>query len=149
MLAADALIAPALASNTARSGVLYPVVYALAESNHSRPDDGSRMRVGAYLMMTSMAGLSLSSGLWLTAMGANPIGVALAAGHGVDITFASWFLAASVPTITALVVVPLVLYRAFPPELKSTPHAPAEAQARLEEMGGLSQIEKIQPPLAQ
>ena len=88
MIATDALIAPAFVSNTARSGVLYPIVYALAQSNHSRPDDDSRRRVGAYLMMTSMAGLALSSGLWLTAMGANPIGAALAAEQGVNIDFA-------------------------------------------------------------
>ena len=142
MIATDALIAPAFASNTARAGVLYPVVYALAESNHSYPDEDSRKRVGAYLMMTTMAGLSLSSGLWLTAMGANPIGAALAAEHGVIIDFGSWFLAASVPTITALVVIPWMLYRVYPAVLKSTPHAPAEARAKLEEMGPLSAKER-------
>ncbi len=143
MVATDALIAPAFASNTARAGVLYPVVYALAQSNHSYPDEDSRKRVGAYLMMTTMAGLSLSSGLWLTAMGANPIGAALAAEHGVIIDFGSWFLAASVPTITALVVLPWMLYRVYPPGLKSTPHAPAEARAKLEAMGPLSPKERI------
>ncbi len=143
MVATDAVIAPAFISNTARAGVLYPVVYALARSNQSYPDEKSRMRVGAYLMMTTMSGLSLSSGLWLTAMGANPIGVALAAEHGVTINFGSWFLAASVPTITALVLMPWLLYRVYPPVLKSTPHAPAEAQAKLEEMGPLSGKERI------
>ena len=143
MVATDALIAPAFVSNTARAGVLYPVVYALAQSNQSYPGEDSRRRVGAYLMMTSMAGLSLSSGLWLTAMGANPIGAALAAEHGVIIDFGSWFLAASVPTITALVVLPWMLYRVYPPGLKSTPHAPAEARAKLEAMGPLSPKERI------
>ncbi|MCZ6831175.1 MAG: DASS family sodium-coupled anion symporter [Gammaproteobacteria bacterium] len=141
LVATDALIAPAFVSNTARSGVLFPIVCALAESNHSRPEDGSRRHIGAYLTMTSMAGLALSSGLWLTAMGANPIGVALAAGYGIKIDFGSWFLASSVPTITAMLVVPWMLYRVFPPELKATPHAPIEAQARLDEMGPLSRKE--------
>jgi DASS family divalent anion:Na+ symporter len=143
IIATDALIAPAFTSNTARSGVLYPIVYALAQSNHSRPDDDSRHRVGAFLMLCSMAGLALSSGLWLTAMGANPIGVALAASYGIEITFGSWFLASSVPTITAMVFVPWMLYRVFPPDLKATPDAPVEAQARLDEMGRLSHKEWI------
>ena len=143
MVATDALIAPAFASNTARAGVLYPVVYALAQNNQSYPDEDSRKRLGAYLMMTTMAGLSLSSGLWLTAMGANPIGTALAAEHGVIINFGSWFLAASVPTITAMAVIPWMLYRVYPPALKSTPQAPAEAQAKLAEMGPLSAKERI------
>jgi DASS family divalent anion:Na+ symporter len=141
IIATDALIAPAFASNTARSGVLYPIVYALAQSNHSLPDDASRRRLGAFLMLTAMASLALSSGLWLTAMAANPVGVAMAAGYGISIDFGSWFLASSVPTITAMIVVPWVLYRVFPPTLKATPHAPAEAQARLDEMGPLSRKE--------
>ena len=113
-------------------------MYALSRSNHSLPDDDSRFRLGAYLMLMGMTSLGLSSGLWLTAMAANPIGVALAAEHGIKITFGTWFLASSVPTITAMIAVPWLLYRVWPPGLKATPHAPAEARARLEEMGPLS-----------
>jgi DASS family divalent anion:Na+ symporter len=143
MVATDAVIAPAFPSNTARSGVLFPIVYSLAESNGSHPWEQSRMRLGAFLMMTSMAGLGLSSALWLTAMAANPVGVAIAANQGVEINFASWFLASSVPTITCMLLVPLALYRMFPPELKATPEAPVKAAARLRELGPMSRAEWI------
>ena len=51
MVATDALIAPAFPSNTARSGVLFPIVYSLSESNGSHPWEESRKRLGAFLMM--------------------------------------------------------------------------------------------------
>jgi DASS family divalent anion:Na+ symporter len=143
VIATDALIAPAFPSNTARSGVIYPIVYALSESNGSHPDGPSRKRLGAYLMLTAMAGLGLSSGLWLTAMAANPIGVAMAANQGVDITFGGWLLASSLPTLTAMVLVPRLLYAVFPPEISSTPEAPAEARKRLRELGPMSAKEWI------
>ena len=143
MIATDALIAPAFPSNTARSGVLFPIVYSLAESNGSHPWGDTRRRIGAYLMLCSMVGLGLSSGLWLTAMAANPVGVAIAQQQGVTITFASWFMAASVPTLCAMVVLPWLMYRVFPPELGRTPDAPAAARARLDDLGALSRNEWI------
>lgn len=143
MVATDAVIAPAFPSNTARSGVLFPIVYSLAESNGSHPWEESRRRLGAFLMMTSMAGLGLSSALWLTAMAANPVGVAIAAGQGVTISFGSWFLASCVPTMLCMLLVPLLLYRLFPPELRQTPEAPRQAAERLRELGPMSRAEWI------
>ena len=143
MVATDILIAPAFPSNTARSGVLYPIVYSLSNSSGSRPDDESRKKMGAYLMMNSMAGLSISSSLWLTAMAANPTGAAIAADMGIEITFLSWLVAASVPCLVAFVAIPYLLYRVFPPEIKDTPEAPREAAQQLEAMGPLSRKEWI------
>src|SRR5215468_4140142 len=93
----DALIAPAFPSNTARAGVLYPIILALAQSAGSRPEDANGRRLGGYLMFCGMASLSVSSALWLTATSANPIGVSLAAQAGVKIDFGMWLLASSVP----------------------------------------------------
>ncbi|MEP5763684.1 MAG: DASS family sodium-coupled anion symporter [Halieaceae bacterium] len=139
----DAVIAPAFPSNTARSGVLYPIVYSLAESSGSHPWEESRLQLGAYLMMVSMAGLGLSSGLWMTAMAANPVGVAMAAERGVEITFGSWFLASCLPTISAMVFVPWLLYRVFPPGMKATPEAPRRAAQHLQALGPMSRPEWI------
>ena len=46
----DAVIAPAFPSNTARSGVLYPLAYSLAGTAGASPDRPERRRVGALLM---------------------------------------------------------------------------------------------------
>lgn len=139
----DAVIAPAFPSNTARSGVLYPLAFSLAEAAGARPGDPSRQRLGSLLMFSGIASLSLSSALWLTAMAANPLGTEIARGFGVDITFGSWLIASSVPTLTAMVLLPLLLYRLIPPEVTATPAAPAAAKAALATLGALSRHEKI------
>ena len=102
----DALIAPAFPSNTARGGVLYPIILSLAQSAGSRPEDADRRRLGGYLMFCGMASLSVSSALWLTATSANPIGVSLAAQSGVKIAFGTWLLAASVPALATILLLP-------------------------------------------
>lgn len=143
LIATDIIIAPAFPSNTARSGVLYPIVYGLAHDCGSKVGDGTHKKAGSYLMMTSMAGLTISSGLWLTAMAVNPVGTEIAAKMGIVITFASWLAYALLPTLAAFVLIPLMLYRIYPPELKETPEAPAKALEMLRAMGPVSRNEWI------
>jgi DASS family divalent anion:Na+ symporter len=139
----DAVIAPACPSNTARSGVLYPLAYSLANAAGATPDRQDRRRVGAFLMFSGIASLSVSSALWLTAMAANPLGTEMARGLGVEIGFGRWLLAASVPTLCAMAILPLVLYRVIGPEVRSTPEAPAAARQALAALGPLSRQERI------
>ena len=139
----DAVIAPAFPSDTARSGVLYPLALSLAEGGGSRPDDATRKKMGAYLMFCAMATLSLSSALWLTAMAGNPLGAEIGKTMGFQISFGSWLLASLAPTLLALALLPLLIYKVFPPEVKATPEAPAAARKALAAMGPLSLHEKI------
>jgi DASS family divalent anion:Na+ symporter len=139
----DAVIAPAFPSNTARSGVLFPLASSLAEAAGASPSDPSKRRVGAFLMYSGMASISLSSTLWLTAMAGNPLGAEIAKASGVTIGFGSWLVAASVPTIAAMLVLPLVLYKLIGPEVKATPEAPAQARKSLSELGPMKFQEKV------
>ena len=139
----DAIIAPAFPSNTARGGVLYPVVLSVAQGAGSKPGDEQQRRLGGYLMYCTMASLAVSSALWMTATSANPIGLQIAKDFGLDIGFGKWLLTASVPALTAIVLLPLVVARLFPPGVKATPEAPAAARAALGQMGGLSREERI------
>ncbi len=143
IIAADMFIAPAFPSNTARSGVLYPIVNALAHDSASKVADGTRKKIGSFLMMSSMAGLSISSTMWLTAMAANPAGAAIAKEYGVNITYGSWALAASLPIIILFVLVPYVIYKVYPPDLKQTPEAPKVAEESLKKMGKVSKNEWV------
>ena len=139
----DAVIAPAFPSNTARGGVLFPIVLSLAQNAGSKPEDPGTRRLGGYLMFCGMASLAVSSALWLTATSVNPIGASIAKNYGLDIDFGSWFVAASVPSLTAILLLPLVLYKLFPPGGTSSPDAPAVARASLRAMGHLSRDEWI------
>jgi DASS family divalent anion:Na+ symporter len=139
----DALIAPAFPSNTARAGVLYPIVLSLAESAGSSPADPARRQTGGFLMFSGMASLAVSSALWLTATSANPIGANVAAHLGIRIDFGSWLVASCVPALATIVTLPLFLYWLHPPETKATPDAPAAARRELAAMGRLSRDERI------
>jgi DASS family divalent anion:Na+ symporter len=139
----DAVIAPAFPSNTARSGVVFPLAFSLAEAAGADPASPARRRVGAFLMFSGMSSLSVSSALWLTAMVANPLGTEIARTFGVEIGFGSWLVAASVPTLTAMILLPPFLYRVIRPEVTNTPDAPAAARAALATMGPFSRAEKI------
>ena len=139
----DAVIAPAFPSDTARSGVLYPLVLSLAEGSGSKPDEATRKKTGAFLMFCGLSTLSLSSALWLTAMAGNPLGAEIGRSLGLRVSFGSWLLASSVPTLLCLACLPYLIYKVFPPEVKATPEAPAAARKALAAMGPLSRHEKI------
>jgi len=139
----DAVIAPAFPSNTARGGVLFPVVLSLAQGAGSKPDDPEGRRLGGYLMFCGMASLAISSALWLTATSVNPIGVQIAGKFGVDVGFGRWLITASVPTIAAMLLLPLVVRRLFNPGVRETPDAPRAAREALASMGSMKRDELI------
>src|SRR4051794_1200281 len=137
----DAAIAPAFPSNTARGGVLFPIVLSVAQGSGSNPDDPKGRRLGGYLMFCAMAGLAISSALWMTATSANPIAIQVAAKYGVKVDFGQWLIASSVPALICILALPWLVARLFPPGVGSTPEAPAAARKALGEMGPLSREE--------
>jgi DASS family divalent anion:Na+ symporter len=139
----DAVIAPAFPSNTARGGVLFPVVLAVAQGAGSRPDDESRRKLGGYLMFCGMASLALSSALWMTATSGNPIGVQVTSEYGLTINFGKWLLVSCVPALTAILLLPWLLEKVFPHGVAATADAPAAARAELSTKGSLSRDEWI------
>jgi divalent anion:Na+ symporter, DASS family len=143
IFAVDAVISPAFPSNTARSGVLFPLAYSIADAAGAKPERQDRRRLGQYLMFSGMASLTLSSALWLTAMAGNPLGAEIARTYGVEIGFGSWFIASSVPTLLAMVLVPLLLYKIIRPEVTAMPGARAEARKALAALGAITRDQKI------
>ena len=139
----DALIAPAFPSNTARGGVLFPIVLSVAQGAGSVPGDDEKRRLGGYLMFCAMAGLAVSSALWMTATSANPIGVQVIRQSGMEIGFGSWLVASSVPALTAIALLPWLVAKLFPPRVGATPEAPKAARAELNGMGAMSRNETI------
>lgn len=131
----DAAIAPAFPSNTARGGVLFPIVLSVARGAGSNPDDPGGRRLGGFLMFCAMASLAVSSALWMTATSGNPIGVQIAQKFGVEIGFGKWILASCVPALVAIGMLPLLVSKLFPPRIGKTPEAPAAARAELAGMG--------------
>lgn len=139
----DALIAPAFPSNTARGGVLFPIVLSVSEGSGSKPDDEKGRRLGGYLMFCAMASLAVSSALWMTATSSNPIGIQIARDAGVNIDFAKWIMTSSVPALCALIALPWLVSKLFPPGVGETPDAPRASREELRKLGSLSRDEWV------
>lgn len=99
--------------------------------------------MGSFLIFTEFHGNLITAAMFLTAMAGNPLAQSLAKHQGVTISWMSWFLAALVPGILSLVLVPLIIYKLYPPEIKETPNAKSWAQNELDEMGIMSKSEKF------
>jgi DASS family divalent anion:Na+ symporter len=123
--------------------VVFPILRSVAEAYDSRPDDGTARRIGAFLTVAAFQGTVVTSAMFLTAMAANPLAAELAAAQGIVITWGGWAVAAFVPGVVSLAVVPWVLYRLFPPEVRETPGARALARERLADMGPVGRAEWI------
>ncbi len=138
LIGTDLVLAPAIPSNTARGGgIVYPVLLSLCKAYGSNPNDGTANKMGAFLVRSVFQGLVVTSAMFLTAMAANPLAVELAAGQGIHISWGQWAIAASVPGLLSLIIVPYILYRLNPPEIKTTPEAAEMAKEKLQKMGGV------------
>jgi divalent anion:Na+ symporter, DASS family len=144
LAATDLILAPATPSNTARAGgIIQPIVRSVSASYGSEPNGPTARKVGAFLTSSAFHVNAVTSAMFLTAMAGNPLAAQLAGVQGVSISWGSWALAASVPGLVSLAVVPWVVYRIYPPELKKTPEAAASARSELAELGPMSRAEKV------
>ena len=144
LVATDLVLAPAIPSNTARAGgVIFPIVKSLCASLGSDAQQGTERRIAGFLTFTVYQGVVVTSAMFFTAMAANPLAAELAAQQGVEITWELWALAASVPGLLSLGVVPWLIFHLYPPEIKRTPEAPELARKRLREMGPMGWDERV------
>ncbi len=138
LIASELLLAPFIPSNTARgAGVIYPVIGALTKEYGSEPNNASRKKIGAYLTELCFQANVITSSMFITAMAANPLIVSIAAGMGYEISWGTWALAAIVPGLLCLALLPFLLYAIYPPDIKQTPEAPKLARQKLNEMGAI------------
>lgn len=137
---AEALIAPAMPSTTARAGGIFmPIMRSLSLAAGSKPNDPSSRKLGSYLVQAQFQGSVNSSAMFLTAAAQNLLCMKLAAEVGVAIAspWMAWFKIAFVPAAVGLLVTPLIVYKLCPPEIKDTPEAPQQAAERLKNMGAV------------
>jgi L-tartrate/succinate antiporter len=140
---ADLLLAPFTPSNTARSGgTIYPVIRNLPLLYDSKPNDPSMRRMGSYLMWVAISATCVTSSMFLTALAPNLLAAELVK-KIVNIEFAwlDWFIYFAPAGILLLVLVPLLAYWIYPPEVKEGAEVPKWAGKELEKMGPLSQRE--------
>lgn len=143
MMGVNIVVGPAIPSSTARTGgVMLPIVQGLADIYDSKPQDGTRRKLGAFLITCLYHIDTIVATMFLTAGATKPLAQELAAGFGIEIIWMNWFLGALVPGILSLIVIPLILFKIYPPEIKETPGAPSWAKEKKSEVGPMTFDEK-------
>lgn len=144
LLGSELMLAPAIPSVTARTGgVIYPIILGLAKSFGSDPKHHTERLIGSFLMKVAYQGSAITSAMFMTGMAANSFLVCLTREAGYPVSWGWWALAASVPGIVSLIVMPLIVYKLYPPTLKDTPNAPILASQKLKEMGPITRKEGL------
>ena len=144
LVATDIMLAAIIPSNGARAGgVIFPVAKSVTEAYDSRPGPTAQ-RLGTFLMTLIYQCDVIICAIFLTGQASNAIIAKLAQqATGIELTYTRWLIGGIVPGLVSLVVVPLALYRLFPPEIKQTPVAAELAQEKLKQMGKMKLPERI------
>jgi DASS family divalent anion:Na+ symporter len=140
----DVTLAAGVPSITARSGgMVMPVGKAIAELFESRPG-ATAHRLGTFLFASMYQGSAVACAMFLTGQASNILGAGLALKLvNVEVTWSSWFLAALVPGVVSTLLVPWVVHRVLPPEIRRTPEAAEFARAELARLGPLKRDEAV------
>ncbi len=144
LVGSDTVLASLVPSNGARAGgVVFPIAKSLAEAYDSTPGP-TRRRLGAFLMVTVYQCDVVACAIFLTGQASNVLIARFAKDFGgVELSYGGWLAAGIVPGLVALVLVPLVLYRLYPPDVRRTPGAATFAAAELARLGSIRRDELI------
>ncbi len=140
VMLSDALVAPFTSSNTARSGgIIFPIVRNLPPLYDSKPNDPSARKIGGYVMWVAFATTGVTSSMFLTALAPNLLCVEIIRKiTKIDISWTDWFFAAAPFGIVMLLLLPLLVYWIYPPEVKEGEAVPKWAAEELEKMGKIT-----------
>jgi len=140
---ADLVLAPFTPSITARAGgTIYPVIRSIPELYGSRPNDPSARKIGSYLMYTATSITLITGSMFITALAPNALAIAIIFENTkVQISWWDWFRGFAPVGFVLLALVPVLLYKIYPPEIKEAPEAPRWAGAELQAMGPISRKE--------
>lgn len=119
---ADLVLAPFTPSNTARSGgTIFPVIKNIPPLYGSEPNSPTARKIGAYLMWTAFATTCLTSAMFLTGLAPNLLALSLVKSTAkIDITWTEWFMGMAPVGIALFLLLPLLVYKIYPPELEQS-----------------------------
>ena len=138
----DLVLAPFIPSNTARSGgTIYPVIENIPRLYGSSPGETSR-KIGSYIMWTALATTCVTSSMFLTGLAPNFLALELVSKTvKVSITWREWFLGFLPVGGLLLIFLPYLVYKIYPPEIKSSENVPVWARDELSKMGKVTRNE--------
>jgi DASS family divalent anion:Na+ symporter len=140
----DMLLAGIIPSNGARSGgVVLPIARSIAELYGSRPGATAGL-LGSFLITAVYQNICVTAAMFMTGQASNPLAAKIATDtFHYPVTWPLWALAGIVPGLCSLAVVPYLIYRIDPPEIRKTPEAAAFAASELDRMGRMDRSQTI------
>ncbi len=139
---ADLVLAPFTPSNSARSaGTIFPVVRSIPALYGSEPGESSR-KIGAYLMWTAFAATCVTSSMFVTAVAPNLLALDLVKkATGIEVTWSQWFVSFLPIGAPLLLALPWLIYKIYPPEIRTSAEVPKWAAQELARLGSISRHE--------
>lgn len=139
----DMTLATIIPSNGARSGgVVLPIVRSISELYGSKPGPTAAL-LGSFLMVATYQSLCISAAMFFTGQASNPLAAKVASNFGYKVTWLSWLVTGVVPGLCSIGIVPWVVMRLYPPQIRRTPEAAQFAHRELQLMGPMSRNEWI------
>ena len=145
----DLILAPFTPSNTARSGgTIFPIIRNLPGLYGSSPGETSR-KIGAYIMWTAFAATCVTSSMFITSLAPNLLALDLVNKTvKISISWTEWFIGFLPVGIILILILPFLVYKIYPPEIKSSEEVPSWASQELDKMGKFSRKELVMALLA-
>jgi L-tartrate/succinate antiporter len=145
----DAILAPFMPSNTARSGgTIFPIIKNIPPLYGSTPEQDPR-KIGSYIMWVALATTCVTSSLFLTGLAPNLLAVSVVEKTAkVHLDWTEWFMAIAPVGIILFLAVPYLAYIFYPPSQKESADAPIWAKKELAAMGPVSRRELLMAGLA-
>ena len=137
---ADFILSPLIPSATARAGgIIFPIAKSICESfSDGNQYSAESSKNGGFIMSVCTQSTVITSSLFTTAMAANPLAIKLAANAGFIISWTDWAIAAIVPGVISLAIMPLIIFYLHTPTIKYSDSIPKIAKAKLKSMGKIS-----------
>ena len=144
----DLALAPFTPSNTARSaGTIFPVIVGIPGLYGSGPGESAR-RIGAYLMWVAFAATCVTSSMFVTALAPNLFALELVRkATGVEITWSGWFVGFLPVGGPLMLLLPWLVYKLYPPEIRTSAEVPRWAAQELAKLGAVTAKEMIMAAL--
>jgi citrate:succinate antiporter/L-tartrate/succinate antiporter len=139
---ADLVLAPGTPSNTARSaGTIYPVIRNLPALYGSEPGETAR-KIGSYIMWTAFAATCVTSSMFITSLAPTAAALAIVKNTAkIDVNWVQYAQGFLPVGVVLLILVPLLVYVIYPPQVKISKEIPQWASGELAKMGSISRGE--------
>ncbi|MGA2991195.1 MAG: anion permease [Candidatus Korobacteraceae bacterium] len=142
IMLSDLILAPVTPSNTARSaGTIFPIIRNIPPLYDSYPGPSAR-KIGSYVMWTALASTCVTGSMFMTAVATNLLCIELVKKIAkVEVTWSQWAYGFLPIGVFLMATLPWLIYKIYPPEIKTSKEVSSWAANELLAMGKISKKE--------